>query len=228
MTVYRLTDELWFPPPVEYEDHGVIAVDGDLSIPRLLMAYRHGIFPWYNEDEPITWWCPALRMVLPPADVRVTKSSRNLINRGKFEIRSDTAFEEVIDQCQKIVRPGQQGTWLNDELKEAMIEIHKLGYAHSVEAYENGELVGGLYGISIGKMFFGDSMFSKVSNASKIAFISLCRKLEEFDFELIDCQVYNKYLASLGAVEISRTEFLQRIEKNPVDETLRGSWSAYF
>ncbi|MDZ7847990.1 MAG: leucyl/phenylalanyl-tRNA--protein transferase [Owenweeksia sp.] len=208
--------------------HGVVAIGGDLSVARILLAYRNGIFPWNNEEDPLTWWCPAQRMVLRPAEVKVSKSSRNLLNRQKFEIRADTAFEEVIENCQQIGRPGQQGTWLSDELKNSLIEVHKLGYAHSIEAFENNRLVGGLYGISIGTMFFGDSMFSRVSNASKIAFISLCKKLEELNFDWIDCQVRNEHLASLGAYEIPRTSFLKAIELNPVKATRQESWRGYF
>lgn len=228
MTVYQLDSELWFPPSREYEEHGVVAMGGDLSVPRLLMAYRQGIFPWYNEEEPITWWCPAQRMVLLPHEVKISRSSRNLLNRQKFEVRADTCFEEVIDQCQKVVRKGQEGTWLNDELKGAIIDLHQLGYAHSIEAFENGKLVGGLYGLSLGRMFFGDSMFSLAGSASKIAFITLCQKLEGLHFDLVDCQVYNTHLASLGAFEMPRSQFLKLLAHNPIEKTLRGRWTEFF
>ena len=172
MAVYQLDNHLWFPPRHEFEDHGVIALGGDLSVARLLMAYRNGIFPWNNPDEAFTWWCPSKRMVLRPSEVKISKSSRNLLNRNKFRVTADTCFEQVIEQCQKVKRPGQEGgTWLTDELKDNFIEIHKLGFAHSIEVFENDVLVGGLYGLSFGKIFCGDSMFSLVSNASKIGFI---------------------------------------------------------
>lgn len=224
MSVYQLDERLWFPPPSEYESHGIIAVGGDLSIQRLLLAYAQGIFPWYNEEDPITWCCPEERMILKPGDVRVSKSSRNLLNRGKFEVRIDHDFEQVIYQCQNIPRPGQEGTWLNDELRDQMITLHHAGFAHSFEAYENSELVGGLYGISIGRVFCGDSMFSKVSNASKITFIEMCRILEANAFDWIDCQVYNDHLASLGASTTSRDHFLSLMAENREKDSLRGNW----
>lgn len=214
MPVYQLGEELWFPTEEDYEEHGVVAIEGDLSIDRVLLAYSMGIFPWYNEDEPILWWCPAKRMVLKPSEVKVSKSTRNLLNRNLFTIKYDTAFEEVINACQKIPRPGQEGTWLNDEMKQVYIQLHKMGIAHSVECWQNDKLVGGLYGLTIGKIFCGESMFSRVSNASKIAFIHLARKLEKEEFLLIDCQVYNDYLASLGAYEIPRKEFLEIVRGN--------------
>lgn len=229
MAIYRLDNQLWFPPRHEFEDHGVIAIGGDLSVARLLLAYRNGIFPWNNPDEPIAWWSPSERMVLRPSEVRITKSSRNLLNRQKFTVTADTCFEAVIDQCQKVHRPGQEGsTWLTDELKNNIIEIHKLGFAHSIEVFENKELVGGLYGISIGKLFFGDSMFSKVSNASKIAFIHLCKMLEQNDFDLLDCQIYNEHLASLGAYNIPRDAFINLVEANKKYPSLEAPWTHYF
>ncbi|HAD96604.1 MAG TPA: leucyl/phenylalanyl-tRNA--protein transferase [Cryomorphaceae bacterium] len=215
MPVYQLNDELWFPSPEEYEPHGLVAVEGDLRPARLLLAYRMGIFPWYNEDDPISWFCPARRMVLKPSELRISKSSRNLLNRGLFEVRFDTAFEEVIQNCQQIQRPGQDGTWINDALKASITELHKLGVVHSVECFRDNKLVGGLYGLVIGKVFCGESMFSLESNASKIAFIHLARRLQKLDFELIDCQVHNNYTASLGAYEIERYEYLDIIYRQP-------------
>lgn len=228
MTIYRLDKELWFPPPHEYEEHGVIAIGGDLSPARLLKAYSHGIFPWYSEDEPITWWCPPQRMVLRPQEVHVSKSSRNLLNRKAFEIRADTDFAATIEGCQKAPRPGQKGTWLNDELKASMQKLHKMGYAHSIEAWQNGRLVGGLYGLGLGKIFFGDSMFSLVSNASKVAFIHLCHQLTKLGFTQIDCQVHNEHLARLGAYEIPRQEFMQELALNRLQSGLHHHWTSYF
>lgn len=225
MPVYQLDERLWFPPAEEYEEHGVIAVGGDLSISRLVLAYQMGIFPWYNPDEPITWWNPHRRMVLKPHEVKVSKSSRNILNQNIFTLKFDTCFEEILNNCQSIPRKDQDGTWLNDDLKSAILELHKLGLAHSVECWRGEVLVGGLYGISMGKMFFGESMFSKESNASKIAFIGLCRKLESLNFNWVDCQIHNPYLASLGAYEIDRSTFLREVQSNDLDATIRGSWT---
>ena len=228
MAVYRLDRELWFPPHYEYEDHGVVALGGDLSPARLLMAYRNGIFPWNNPGEPLTWWSPVKRMVLRPGEVKISRSSRNLLNRRKFRVTADTCFEEVIDSCQNIKRKGQEGTWLTDELKASLTEIHQLGFAHSIEVFEGEELVGGLYGLSLGNLFFGDSMFSRVSNASKIGFIKLCQMLEREGFDLLDCQIYNEHLASLGAYEIPRGAFLNLVEANKKLPTTKGPWTEYF
>mgnify|MGYP000058908456 CR=1 FL=1 len=224
MPVYQLDKRLWFPEEDEYEEHGVVAVGGDLSIPRLILAYQMGIFPWYNPDEPITWWSPEKRMVLKPNEVKISKSSRNLLNRNIFEIKFDTAFEEVLNQCQNIKRKDQDGTWLNEDLKASILDLHKLGLAHSVECWKEGKLVGGLYGISLGKMFFGESMFSKESNASKMAFIGLCQKLESLNFNLLDCQIYNAHLESLGAYEIERSRFLKVVRSNDLESTIKGRW----
>lgn len=228
MPVYQLNDSLWFPPSTEYEEHGVVAIGGDVGFERLLEAYKQGVFPWYNSNEPITWVCPDKRMILPPAQVRISKSSRNILNRKKFTVKADTCFEEVINHCQQIKRDGQNGTWLNDELKNSIIELHHLGYAHSVECFENDVLVGGLYGLGIGKIFCGDSMFSLVSNASKIAFIKMCKVLHHKNFQYIDCQVYNKHLASLGAYEMNRENYLEKVAINQSQITLKGSWTNWF
>ncbi len=215
MPVFQIHTKLWFPPPEKYEGHGLVAIGGDVSAERLLLAYHMGLFPWYNEDDPISWFCPLKRMVLKPSEVRITKSSRNLINQNRFTVRFNTAFEEVIENCQNIGRPGQEGTWLNDDIKQSMIQLHKLGIAQSVECFQEEQLAGGLYGMKIGKVFAGDSMFSRVSNASKIAFIHLAKKLQSEAFELIDCQVHNDYTASLGAYEIDRSDYLEIIYRQP-------------
>jgi len=225
MSVYQLDERLWFPPPSEYESHGIVAVGGDLSEQRLLLAYSHGIFPWYNELDPITWCCPEERMVLRPSEVKVSKSTRNLFNRKIFEYRVDSNFQEVIENCQQAPRPGQDGTWLNNDLKAQMIKLHEAGFAHSFESYQNGKLVGGLYGISVGKVFFGDSMFSKVSNGSKMAFIKMCQILEKNEFHWVDCQVYTPHLQSLGAYTIQRMEFLEELAINRKYPSIVGNWS---
>lgn len=228
MPVFQLDKSLWFPSEEVYEDHGIIAIGGDLSTDRLILAYNSGIFPWYNEDEPILWWSPKERMVMIPGEEKVSKSLRNILNRNLFTVTADTAFAEVIDSCQKIVRPGQDGTWLSDDMKAAYLELHREGFAHSIECWQGDELAGGLYGVSLGKIFCGESMFSKVSNASKVAFVTLNRTLQKNDFHLIDCQVYNPFLASLGAYEISRSEFLEVLDQNDLRQTKRGSWKKMF
>lgn len=206
--MYFLTKELYFPPVETTSPEGIVAVGGDLSPERLLLAYNSGIFPWFDEDEPILWWSPPERMVLFFEDLKISKSMRNIINQKKFKVTFNTAFREVIQNCKKISRKDQPGTWITDNMVEAYCKLHELGIAKSVEVWENGELVGGLYGIDLGHVFCGESMFSKVSNTSKIAFIALAKQLEMANYRLLDCQVYNDHLASLGCVEIDREDFL--------------------
>lgn len=215
MPIFQLSPtDLWFPEPELFEpDQDVVAIGGDISANRLLAAYRQGIFPWYQIGEPIMWWHPRQRFILPPSEVKVSKSSRNLLNRNLFRYTFNRAFEEVIDACKNVKRPGQDGTWLSEELKANMIQLNRLGYAYSAECWEGQELVGGLYGIIVGGVFMGDSMFSKRSNASKLTFIKLCRALAEAGFKLVDCQVYTDHLASLGAFEIPRAEFIDRLSE---------------
>ncbi|MDF3077079.1 MAG: leucyl/phenylalanyl-tRNA/protein transferase [Sphingobacteriaceae bacterium] len=205
--IFRLLDDdISFPDPRLAEEDGLLAVEGDLSIPRLLLAYQLGIFPWYSEETPILWYSPHQRFVLYPNKVKVSKSMRQVLNSGKFTITFDQAFEDVIRECAQVERRDQPGTWLTDEMQEAYIELHRLGYAHSVETWENGELVGGLYGVAVNNVFCGESMFSKTSNASKAALIWLCRNK---DYELIDCQVHTEHLESMGAGFISRAEYMK-------------------
>lgn len=206
--MHFLTKDLYFPPAEETSPEGIIAVGGDLSPERLLLAYRNGIFPWYNEDEPILWWCPEERMVLFFEDLRITKSMRNILNRNEFKVTFNTAFEEVILNCQQSARKEQDGTWITNDIVKAYLKLHELGYAKSIEVWKNEELVGGLYGIDLGDVFCGESMFSKVSNASKIAFIHLAKQLELANYKILDCQVHNNHLESLGCVEIEREDFL--------------------
>lgn len=209
-----LFDNDEFPPVSEADVYGVLAFGGDLSSDRLIEAYKKGIFPWYNAGEPITWYSPDPRMVLFPSDLKVSKSMRKVLRDGKLKVTFNTNFEEVICSCKSIFRPNDFGqTWITNEMEQAYIELHKKGIAKSVEVWENEELVGGLYGIDLGTVFCGESMFSIVSNASKVAFISLVRKLEQEGYELIDCQVYNDHLASLGAIEIDRDEFMNYLPK---------------
>lgn len=207
MPIYWLPEELIFPP-IEYADEdGVLALGGDLSPQRLLLAYKSGIFPWYNEDEPIVWWAPNPRFVLYTSKLKISKSMRQLINKNAFELTINTAFEEVITNCKTITRNDQEGTWIDEEMKNAYTKLHKQGWVHSVETWQNGELVGGLYGVSIGKCFFGESMFAKTSNASKYAFIKFVEFLRSQGFELIDCQVHTPHLESLGAELIPIEKF---------------------
>ena len=207
--MYFLSKELYFPPAETASTEGIVAVGGDLSPERLVLAYQIGIFPWFEEEEPILWWSPPERMVLFFDDLTISKSMRNIINRKQFKVTFNTAFRDVIVNCKKITRKDQAGTWITDNMVEAYCKLHELGIAKSVEVWENEELVGGLYGVDLGHVFCGESMFSKVSNASKLAFIALAKQLEMADYRLLDCQVYNDHLASLGCVEIDREDFLK-------------------
>ena len=207
--MYFLTKKLYFPPVEEASYEGILAVGGDLSIERLLLAYKSGIFPWYEPHEPILWWSPSERMVVYPATFKVSKSMRNILNRGIFTITFNQNFKEVILNCMQITRQGQVGTWISDDIIESYVKLHQLGIAKSIEVWQDGILVGGLYGIDLGHVFCGESMFSKVSNASKVAFITLVNHLKENKYTLLDCQVHNEHLESLGAFEISRESFIK-------------------
>lgn len=206
MAVYELSDEIVFPNPELSEEDGLLAFGGDLSIDRLLLAYSNGIFPWYNEGEPIMWWCPRPRFILKPDEIKISKSMKKIIRKGKFKVTINNDFQGVISSC-KAMRENNEGTWITDEMKEAYINLFNNGFAVSVETYLNDELVGGLYGVVIGRCYFGESMFSKVSNASKIALITLAQILKEENFEFIDCQVYTGHLESMGAKMVEWDEF---------------------
>lgn len=212
MPVFLLEEELLFPPVQLANEDGLLAVGGDLSVERLLLAYRSGIFPWYNED-PILWWSPDPRCVLFPVELRIQKSMRPYLNQPKYEYQFNTAFRRVIESCGKVERRGQPGTWIQPELIEAYTRLHERGFAISAEAWEQGELVGGLYGVRLGPFFFGESMFSAKPNASKFAFIKLVQQLAADGIELIDCQVYTEHLESLGARLIPRAEFIQLLNQ---------------
>ena len=207
--MYFLSKELFFPPVDEASIEGVLAIGGDLSVERLQLAYRSGIFPWFNEDEPILWWSPPERMVVVPSIYKVSKSIRNLLNQNKFQVTFNQNFKEVISGCQQIERPGQDGTWLSDDFIASYTKLHEMGIAKSVEVWQNDELVGGLYGVDLGHIFCGESMFSKVPNASKIAFVTLVKRLKENNYKLLDCQVHNDHLENLGAIEVSREVFMR-------------------
>jgi len=222
--IFELGKEIAFPPPAYAEPDGLLAIGGDLNIDRLLTAYSSGIFPWFNPDDPILWWSPDPRPIFIPGQIRVTKSLRKTINKNTFKITIDKAFKDVLEGCAKTPRRGETATWLTEEMKEAYTHLHLHGYAHSVEAWQNNELVGGLYGISLGKAFFGESMFHSVTNASKVAFYYLSEFLAQQKFHFIDGQVTNPHLLSLGAIEVSREEYLLRLHKAMKFSTEREIW----
>jgi leucyl/phenylalanyl-tRNA--protein transferase len=224
VTVYRLGKTLAFPPPEEAEPNGLLAVGGDLTPDRLLLAYAMGIFPWYTDDTPILWFSPDPRGVLLPGAVVVHRSLEKRVRSGCFEITLDRAFGAVIRGCAEAPRDGQKGTWITDDMVAAYEGLHEMGFAHSVEAWKDGELVGGLYGVSLGSAFFGESMFSRETDASKVALVVLARQLERWGFELIDCQVRNDHLASLGAEEWPRERFLAALARCLHSRTRRGPW----
>lgn len=207
--MYFLSKELYFPPVEEASYEGILAVGGDLSVERLLLAYRNGIFPWFDAEEPILWWSPSERMVVSPHDYKVSKSMRNILNRNIFEVTINKDFSSVIENCQKMERKGQDGTWITDDIIKSYTELHKLGKAISFEVWQNNELVGGLYGVDLGHVFCGESMFSKVPNASKVAFVKLVEYLKLRNYKLLDCQIHNDHLEKLGAFEISRSAFIR-------------------
>lgn len=212
--MYLISDVSYFPSVNEATSEGILAVGGDLSSERLLLAYKSGIFPWFNPGEPILWWAPGSRMVLFFEDLIISKSMRNILNRNIFKITFNQDFKAVISNCRSIKREGQNGTWISDEMIEAYCKLHKLGIAKSVEVWQNEELVGGLYGIDLGNVFCGESMFSKVSNASKVAFISLANQLKKDNYKVLDCQVYNEHLESLGCNEIDREDFMKILNED--------------
>lgn len=213
MPLFALDTEIIdFPPPRLAEPDGLLAMGGDLSPERLLSAYRQGIFPWY-EGEHILWWFPDPRFVLFPEDLKISKSVKPLLNRNEFDFTINKAFAEVIRSCQQIERSGQDGTWITHDVEKAYTKMHELGYAHSAEVWKDGELIGGLYGIRLGKVFFGESMFSKTSNASRYAFIRYVQQLRSEGVELIDCQVYTEYLESMGAAMIEGKDFSRLLEE---------------
>ncbi|MFX0556362.1 leucyl/phenylalanyl-tRNA--protein transferase [Maribacter sp. CXY002] len=210
--IYFLSDRLYFPPVGEANEEGLLAVGGDLSPERLLLAYQEGIFPWFNSDSLIMWWSPEPRMVLYPENIKISKSMRKVLSDNVFTVTVDTCFEKVLEYCASVRRNDQDGTWITKNMKDAYIEMHRRGIAKSYEVWQNEELIGGLYGIDLGTVFCGESMFSLKSNASKFAFIKLAQELKEKNYKLIDCQLYTEHLASLGAIEISRKEFIKLLK----------------
>jgi leucyl/phenylalanyl-tRNA--protein transferase len=224
MPIFRLDERLVFPPPALADPNGILAVGGDLRPERLLLAYSMGIFPWFSDDMPILWHSPDPRLVVTPATLHVGRSLRKALRKRPYEVRLDTAFPAVIDACARARRPGQNGTWITGDMRAAYVELHRRGYAHSAEAWQGERLVGGLYGVSLGGVFFGESMFAHADDASKIAFVTLVRQLAAWGIELIDCQVYTEHLASLGAEEWSRSRFLRALERVVRQPTRTGPW----
>lgn len=211
--MFFLNDTVSFPPADEASEEGLVAIGGDLSPQRLLSAYKNGIFPWYNEDEPILWWSPNPRFVLFPDKLKISKSMRTVLQNGTFKFTTNRCFAEVINTCKSTPRKNEPGTWINMDMVNAYAQLHALGYAHSAETWQNGNLVGGLYGVRIGNIFFGESMFSKVSNASKFAFINYINQLKKEGVQLIDCQMHTDHLESLGACMIERKEFINLLQQ---------------
>lgn len=225
--IFRLDEDILdFPSPSLAEEDGLLAVGGDLSKDRLLKAYTSGIFPWYSEETPILWYAPHERFVLPPKNIVVSKSMKKVIARDEFRITFNTAFNEVIKHCANVLRKDQDGTWIVDEMQQAYIHLHKEGYAHSIEVWKEGALVGGLYGVLVGRVFCGESMFSLVSNASKSALIYLC---QHFDLDLVDCQIHSDHLESMGASLVASDYFYnilaqQKLEPNGLQKLFRDSF----
>jgi len=213
MPVFRLTKKLLFPPPDLADDEGLLAVGGDLSVERLVLAYSMGIFPWYSDGYPIFWWSPDPRLVLIPGELKVSKTLKQTIRQGRFRVSTNEAFAEVIRGCATVKRKGEQGTWITEEMIDAYIRLHQAGWAHSVESWDGDELAGGLYGVMMGRAFFGESMFARKTDASKVAFAVYTQELARKGFELIDCQVSTEHLKRFGAKEIPRAEFLKRLGK---------------
>jgi leucyl/phenylalanyl-tRNA---protein transferase len=222
--VYALTDALVFPPPGHADQSGLLAVGGDLSPKRLVLAYSQGIFPWYNEGQPILWHSPDPRMVLWGPNLHVPRSLKKVIRRQRFEVRCDTMFEEVVLRCASVPRPDQEGTWITEDMLQGYLALHALGVAHSFEAFEDDELVGGLYGVSLGGAFFGESMFASANDASKVVFVALVQQLVAWGIELIDCQVHTDHLERFGAELWPRTRFLTALDVAMGSASRQGTW----
>lgn len=224
---YLLSDFLAFPDPREADPDGLIAIGGDLSPERLILAYSNGIFPWYEANSPILWWSPDPRMVLIPEEIRISHSMKQRIRKSDFEIRIDTAFEAVIQNCAMINGREEDGTWITNDMIEAYCKLHELGLAHSVETWKSGQLAGGLYGVSLGLAFFGESMFYRETDASKVALVYLARMLAQMGFKMIDVQQETEHLKSMGARSVPRNEFLDLLKEAMRFETLQGNWTKF-
>lgn len=221
--VYQLSQELVFPDPFDADESGLLAIGGDLNVDRLLLAYSQGIFPWFNPEDPIMWWSPAWRPIFIPGEMKVSKSLKQTIRKNKFEIKMDTQFEQVMRTCGDL-RKNEEGTWISEEMIASYTILHEMGFAHSVEVWQKGRLVGGLYGVALGKAFFGESMFHKVSDASKVAFFALSENLKDWGYQFIDSQVTNPHLERLGSMEIHRTVFMDMLARAVKLDGKVGAW----
>lgn len=229
MPVSILPDHsLYFPHPSHADRHGLLAIGGDLSTDRLILAYQNGIFPWYNQGEPILWWCLTPRLILNPNQLHVSKSMRRVLNNKLLSVTADKAFEQVMRSCGTILRPDQTESWIHEEMITAYVKLHQLGIAHSVEVWQSEELVGGIYGLAIGKMFCGESMFAKIPNASKLALIKLANHLSLKDFNWIDCQQESDHMKRMGAKSISQQDFFNILEQNKLYPLIRENWYTDF
>ncbi|HRB92465.1 MAG: leucyl/phenylalanyl-tRNA--protein transferase [Chitinophagales bacterium] len=224
MPIYLLNEKMIFPP-VEGAEDGIVAIGGDLSSERLLLAYHCGIFPWYSKEEPIIWHSPAERFILMLDNLHISKSMKRVLNSNRFSITFDADFSFVIKQCAAVERKNQDGTWITNEMIDAYLELHNLGYAHSVEVWKDEKIVGGLYGVSLGKVFFAESMFHTESNTSKIALIKLVALLKQKDFHFLDAQVHTTHVESLGAKNIARKKFMELLQQGLKDKTWKGNWT---
>jgi leucyl/phenylalanyl-tRNA--protein transferase len=228
MQARDLTSQYPFPDPRKADAEGLVAYGGDLNPRRVLAAYAQGIFPWpYDAKTPLLWFSPDPRMVLRPTDLHISQSLQRTIRKQPYEVRFDTAFTEVITQCATVRRPGQKGTWITGDMIRAYERLHEMGFAHSAEAWSGGKLAGGLYGVSLGAAFFGESMFARQPNASKVAFVHLVQQLKAWEFQLVDCQIYTEHLARFGATPWPRTRFLKALEKALEQPTRKGTWREY-
>ncbi|MFC1857138.1 leucyl/phenylalanyl-tRNA--protein transferase [Thermodesulfobacteriota bacterium] len=225
MPVFLLSEKIIFPPPDLAGKDGLLAIGGDLGQQRLLLAYHQGVFPWYSEGDPILWWSPDPRLVLFPNEIKVSRSLRKTIKKGIFRVTMDTAFERVIKACAQVRRKRNDGTWIVEEMIRAYCQLHEAGFAHSVETWYEGNLAGGLYGVSLGKVFFGESMFAYVNNASKVALVALGEYLSTWSFDMIDCQVITGHMIRFGARELPRKEFLKHLEKSMEAPTRTEKWT---
>ena len=229
MPLFQLSEQVAFPPPQLSRDDGLLALGGDLSEERLVLAYSMGIFPWFNPGDPILWWSPDPRLVLYPKELRVNRSLRKTLGRGRYEITIDRAFDRVIRACGEVSRPEGEGTWIVPEMEDAYLRLHQSGLAHSVEAWQEGELVGGLYGVSLGRAFFGESMFALAPDASKVCFVRLVNWLEREGFHFVDCQVTTDHLMRFGAQEIPRDRFLRELSFALKEKpSFSGPWGQVF
>jgi leucyl/phenylalanyl-tRNA--protein transferase len=225
MPVYRLSEDLVFPSPYLASKEGLLAIGGDLSLDRLLLAYRNGIFPWYSEGEPILWWSPDPRLVLYPKELKISRSLKKVIRKAVFEVTMDRAFENVIAECARVRLEKAEGTWIVADMVRAYCCLHESGFAHSVEVWQDDRLAGGLYGVSLGKCFFGESMFTRITNASKVALVALAEHVKALEFAFIDCQITTGHLARFGAREITRSRYLNELATALKATSLRGKWS---